>query len=488
MAILQFDPSFQFGCATAAFQIEGATAADGRTDSIWDTYCRVSGAIHDGDTAEVACDHYNRLAEDVELMKALGMHTYRFSISWPRVKPGDGPVNEKGLAFYDRLTDALLTAGIRPWVTLYHWDLPQPIQDLGGWANRESAYRFTAYAEAAYERLGDRIETWTTLNEPWCSSLLSYAAGEHAPGHTSPQEAIEAAHHLLLAHGLAAKRLRQVSSELGRKLTLGITLNLTQVYPNDPKSEVDQDAARRLDGLQNRLFLDPIFKGEYPADVLADLHAAGYWVPMQEYDLATISEPIDVLGVNYYYTQAVSGAKQAAADPADQTGLVTHTDSGRMRRSPHVGSERVEIVSRGHPVTEMGWEVHPDGLRELLMRLAREYTRQITMVITENGAAAADVADADDFVDDSTNRLSYIRAHLAAVHEAIEAGAPVSGYLVWSLLDNFEWSFGYSKRFGIVRVNYDTQTRTPKASGLWYRDVARSHQFEMPDEPVAPWQ
>ncbi len=488
MAFLQFDPDFEFGCATAAFQIEGASSVDGRTDSIWDTYCRVPGAVLGGDTGEVACDHYNRIDEDVALMEALGMHTYRFSISWPRVKPDDGPINERGLAFYDRLTDALLAAGIRPWVTLYHWDLPQTLQDLGGWADRESAYRFTAYAEAVYERLGDRIETWTTLNEPWCSSLLSYAAGEHAPGHTSPQEAIGAVHHLLLAHGMATKRLRQIGSELRRDLNLGITLNLTPVYPHDPKLEADHDAARRLDGLQNRLFLDPIFRGEYPVDVLDDWHAAGYRVPIQEYDLATISAPIDVLGVNYYTSQAVSGAKQAVADPRDQTGLATRTEAGRMRRSPHVGSERVEIISRGHPVTEMGWEVHPDGLRDLLMRLTREYTRHITMVITENGAAAADVADADDFVDDSANRLAYIRAHLAAVHEAIKDGAPVSGYLVWSLLDNFEWAFGYSKRFGIVRVNYETQTRTPKASALWYRDLALSHQMEVPDAPMSPWQ
>ena len=473
MTTLTFPDGFAWGTATAAYQIEGAAHTDGRRDSIWDAFCRVPGAIVGGDTGDVACDHYQRMPSDVSLMAALGMGTYRFSTSWARVCPDGGPANPDALDFYSRLVDELLGHGIRPWLTLYHWDLPQALQERGGWTDRDTASRFADYAEALFTVLGDRVPVWTTLNEPWCSSFLSYAAGEHAPGHTSPSEAVDAAHHLLLAHGLAVQRLRAG----GRGVQLGITTNHTVADPCDPGDPADVDAARRIDGAFNRVFLDPLFRGKYPADVLDDMAAAGLGRVAREGDLALISAPIDVLGVNYY-----NGGAFAAADPADDSPLTRTGPGGLPRRSPFVGSERVRGVPRGLPQTAMGWEIQPDGLTRLLVRLHREYTGPagIPLVVTENGAAFDDVPDAHGFVDDSADRLAYIRDHLAAVHAAIDQGADVRGYLAWSLLDNFEWAWGYAKRFGIVRVDYDTQRRTPKASARWYADVARTGRVTLP--------
>ncbi len=463
MTTYQFPPSFLWGSATAAFQIEGATQEDGRRDSIWDTFCREPGAVFGGHDGTTACDHYHRMPGDVAMMADLGLQAYRFSTSWSRVRPDDAEFNPAGLDFYSRLVDELLGHGITPLVTLYHWDLPAAMP--GGWTNRDTAYRFVEYAEKMYETLGDRVDIWTTLNEPWCSSFLSYACGEHAPGHTDRREAVSAAHHLLLAHGLATARLR----ELAPDATLGITLNQTVADPVDPSSETDCDAARRVDGAFNRVFLDPIFRGAYPADVLEDMAGFGFEDVVRPGDLEVISTPIDLLGVNYYHGDALTGT------PSDDY-APTELPNGRLSGSPYVGSEWVQSVPRGLPVTDQGWEIQPEGLTRLLTHLHEEYTGPagVALYVTENGAAMPDEPDENGFVDDQ-DRVSFVRDHLVAVHDAIRQGADVRGYFVWSLMDNFEWAWGYEKRFGIVRVDYDTQVRTPKASALFFRDAARDN-------------
>ena len=381
------------------------------------------------------------------------------------------PPRPSGLDFYSRLVDELLAAGIKPWLTLYHWDLPQALGERGGWTNRDTSYLFAEYTRHMVDALGDRVQVWTTLNEPWCSSFLSYAGGDHAPGHTSPREAVAAAHHLLLAHGLGVQVLREAE----QNLTVGITCNTTYSHPADPDNPGDVDAARRIDGGFNRIFLDPIFKGEYPADVIEDMAEAGLGSDVRDGDMELISAPIDVLGVNFY-----NGAAHAAPLPGAKP-EIRITEGGHPAAAPMVGSETVRPVARDLPLTAMGWEVKADDLRLLLVRLQRDYTGPagIPMVITENGAAYDDVPDASGYVDDSKDRLVYIRDHIAAVHQAMTEGADVRGYLVWSLLDNFEWSFGYSRRFGIVRVDYDTLERIPKASARWYAGVAGSHQLDI---------
>jgi len=471
--VLTFPRGFSFGTATAAYQIEGAVHEDGRRDSIWDAYCRVPGAIANGDNGDVACDHYHRMPSDVALMAELGLDTYRFSTSWARVRPDDGPTNPAGVDFYSRLVDELLTHGIRPWLTRYHWDLPQALQEKGGWTNRDTAYRFADYAGALFDALGDRVPVWTTLNEPWCSSFLAHAGGEHAPGHTSPSEAVDAAHHLLLGHGLAIQRLRAA----GGDVQLGITLNQTVADPADPENPADVAAARQVDGAFNRVFLDPIFRGAYPADVLEDMAEAGLGRVARDGDMEVISTPIDVLGINYYRGEAC-----AAPDPDDHSPLLGVTPRGRPSRNPYVGAERVRVVPRGLPTTAMGWDIQPEALTRHLVRLQREYTGPagIPLVVTENGAAFDDVPDETGFVDDSADRLAFVRDHLAALHAAIEQGADVRGYLLWSFMDNFEWAWGYGPRFGLVRVDYETQRRTPKASARWYAEVARTHTVELP--------
>ncbi|HEX3588328.1 MAG TPA: GH1 family beta-glucosidase [Pseudonocardiaceae bacterium] len=441
--------SFRWGVATSAYQIEGATDEDGRTASIWDTYCRVPGAVHNGETGDVACDHYHRMPSDVALIRSLGVDTYRFSVAWPRVQPGGrGPANAAGLGFYERLVDELLAADITPWVTLYHWDLPQELEDAGGWPARDTAYRFADYAMLVFDRLSDRVRHWTTLNEPWCSAMLGYAYGRQAPGRTDFAAGSHAAHHLLLGHGMAASRIRAA----GPQVDLGITLNMGYGEPATD-SELDREAARRCDGLGIRLYLDPLVRGRYPADVLDDLAARNVRLPVQDGDLAFISTPLDVLGVNYYSAHRFSGTSE--------DGRTVDDDGLPVARS----------VPRGAAVTAMGWEVVPSGLTALLVRLSREYPG-LPLVITENGAAFEDVADASGFVADS-DRTAYLSSHIEAVAAAVAQGADVRGYFAWSLLDNFEWSFGYDKRFGIVRVDYGTQERTPKASALWYRDTIR---------------
>ncbi|WP_066043335.1 glycoside hydrolase family 1 protein [Herbiconiux solani] len=463
-----FPPGFLWGSATAAAQIEGAAFEDGKQASIWDAFARVPGAVLNGDTLDVAVDHYHRMPADVALMKELGLGSYRFSTSWSRIRPADADVNPAGLDFYSRLVDELLANGILPWLTLYHWDLPQAVEEKGGWANRDTAYRFRDYAEIVYEALGDRVTHWTTFNEPFCSSLLGYASGVHAPGRQEPAAAIAAVHHQHLAHGLAVQRLRELGAQ-----ELGITLNLTNAVPKDPTDPVDLEAARRIDALNNRIFLDPILRGEYPADIRRDLAEFGLDEVsetgiVRPGDLETIAQPLEFLGVNHYHDDQVSGHPlEGPADPEFVPVDPHAVAGGRATRSPFVGSEDVTFPLRGIPLTGMGWEVHPAGLRTLLVRLGHEYPTLPPLYVTENGAAYDDTVSPDGAVHDEL-RTRYILDHIAAVSAAIQDGADVRGYFVWSLLDNFEWAWGYGKRFGIVRVDYDTLERTPKDSALTY--------------------
>ncbi|MCY7325722.1 MAG: beta-glucosidase [Microbacteriaceae bacterium] len=462
-----FPPAFLFGAATAAYQIEGAAHEDGRTDSIWDAFSRVPGAVVGAENGDVACDHYHRYAQDVAMMADLGLQTYRFSTSWSRVRPDGGAVNAKGLAFYSRLVDELLEKNIKPWLTLYHWDLPQALEEKGGWANRDTAYLFAEYAASVHDVLGDRVDSWTTLNEPWCSSFLSYIAGEHAPGRQDPAAGLAAAHHLLLGHGLAAQELRSRDSSLG----LGITLNLTVADPVNPDDAGDLDAARRIDGQFNRFFLDPLFRGSYPVDVLEDVAGFGFEGVVQPGDLGIISTPIDVLGVNYYHGESVSAHPGPLGERAA-------APSERPKRSPFPAADGVFWHPRGLPVTAMDWEVQPEGLTRLLGRVHREYTGPTGtgIYVTENGAAYDDIVSDDGSVHDA-DRVVFLRDHLAAILDAIDDGVPVGGYFYWSLMDNFEWAWGYEKRFGIVRVDYDTQLRTLKDSALEYGAIIRDRRL-----------
>ncbi len=463
---LTFPADFKWGTATSAYQIEGAVAEDGRTESIWDRFCRVPGAIANGDDGTVAVDHYHRYAEDVRHLADLGLNTYRFSVSWSRALHPDGTPNPAGLDFYSRLVDELLGAGVEPWLTLFHWDLPAHLP--GGWTNRDTANRFADYAAIVHSVLGDRVSTWTTLNEPWCSAFLGYASGEHAPGHTEPAEAVLAVHHLLVAHGLALQALRAADPSA----KLGITLNFTPVSPADPASAADVDVARRIDGTANRIFIEPLFRGAYPADVLADLGQLWPDDLVAEGDLALISAPIDVLGVNYYTTNQVRAPR-----PDEHRGPAVVR--GRVMGTPHITAPEAVFTVRDLPQTAMGWEVDPDGLYRLLVRLHREYAGPagVPMVITENGAAYSDGNRSNGHVEDA-DRVEYLRSHIAAVHRAMSEGVDMAGYLAWSLMDNFEWSHGYERRFGILRVDEQLR-RLPKASALWYRQLARTGTLEL---------
>ena len=450
-----FPPDFVWGAATAAYQIEGAATEDGRTPSIWDTYSHTPGRVAQGHTGDVACDHYHRFREDVRLMADLGLTSYRFSLAWPRIQPGGrGPVNPAGVDFYKRLVDELLAHDIVPWVTLYHWDLPQELEDAGGWPLRDTAERFAEYAALAHAALGDRIRHWTTLNEPWCSAFVGYGSGSHAPGRTDALAAVQAGHHLMLGHGLATQALRAAGGET----EVGVTLNL---YPVSPltDSPADADAARRIDGLANRFFLDPILRGEYPADLVEDLRPVTDMAHVRDGDLATIAAPLDLLGINYYSRYVV-----AAPDP--------QVPAQGYWRPPSTwpGSETVRFVGSGRPVTEMGWEIDAAGLTEILTRVHREYP-ELPLYVTENGAAFPDTLDGDRI--DDHQRVAYFDGHLRAAHAAISAGVPLRGYFAWSLLDNFEWAWGYTRRFGMIYVDYDSQRRIPKASAQWYAEVIR---------------
>jgi beta-glucosidase len=461
---MRFPEGFVWGAATSAYQIEGAVRDDGRGPSIWDTFSRTPGKVFAGHTGDVACDHYHRYRDDVALMADLGLRAYRFSVAWPRVQPdGTGPVNPRGLDFYDRLVDELRGRSIDPVVTLYHWDLPQTLGDRGGWTARDTAESFAEYAGIVYDRLGDRITTWTTLNEPWCSAYLGYAAGVHAPGRQDPAAAFTAVHHLLLGHGLAAQALRAAGAT-----TVGITLNLAAVFPADPHSAADVGAAWLVDGLHSRIFLDPILRGKYPADVLE--HVARFVEPtfIRADDEAVISQPIDLLGINYYHPTYVAARPGAAgAGPA------------------YPGTENVEFLPPSGPVTDMAWQSQPNALYRLLERLTRDHPG-VPLMITENGAAYPTGPVRDESAPDGVRvpdaeRISYLDAHLRAAHEAIAAGVDLRGYFVWSLMDNFEWYEGYRKRFGIVHIDYRSQRRLIKDSARWYRDVIRRNGPAQPD-------
>lgn len=443
---LSFPGDFVWGAATAAYQIEGAVSEDGRSESIWDRFSHTSGKTVNGETGDVACDHYHRWQSDIQLMQTLGMNAYRFSVAWPRILPdGRGRVNEAGLAFYDRLVDGLLDAGIVPWVTLYHWDLPQVLEDAGGWTNRATAEAFAEYADVLSRRLGDRVKHWITLNEPWCSAFLGYQHGVHAPGHTNLAEAVQASHTLLLGHGLAVPVLRRNSP--GAKV--GITLNLTHAYPASD-SAADRAAAHRVDGYLNRWWLDPLYgRGGYPQDMLA---LYGDAAPKTEAaDFEAIAAPTDFLGINFYTPSFVR-------DDPDNPFLQTSDQ-------PPPNLE----------YTAMEWAVYPQGLTDLLQKVDRDYPVG-ELYITENGAAYPDeppqTIDGVSRVADQ-QRTSYYTKHLAAAYNAIEAGVPLKGYFAWSLMDNFEWAFGYTKRFGIVYVDYATQQRVIKDSGHWYSRLIR---------------
>jgi beta-glucosidase len=455
-----FPTNFLWGAATSAYQIEGAITEGGRGPSIWDRFVAVPGATHQGHTGETAADHYHRMDDDVALMAELGLGAYRFSIAWPRIMPnGTRALNMRGLDFYDRLVDALLARGITPLATLYHWDLPLELEHLGGWLNRDTAYAFADYADVVARRLGDRVDWWLTHNEPWCPSFLGYGIGIHAPGQRCLQAASTAAHHLLLAHGLAVPRMRQ---HLRKTAQVGITLNLSPIYPVDETPETAQ-AMARADAFVNRWFLDPIFFGRYPYGLFGERALP---VPaIEQNDFAIIQAPIDFLGVNYYSRKVVH-----APNEADNLKAV-------------LGFDEVAHVP-GAIYTSMGagWEVYPDGLTDLLVRLKRDYGPR-AIIITENGAAFEDCWDGGCQIND-VERLAYVRDHIYAVGRALAQDVPVRGYFLWSLLDNFEWGEGYGKRFGMVYVDYETQRRIVKASGRWYADFVAAQYARQPWPPL----
>ncbi|MGW5421852.1 GH1 family beta-glucosidase [Streptomyces sp. NPDC003943] len=467
-AVRRFPPEFLWGAATAAYQIEGAVAEDGRTPSIWDTFSHTPGKVFQGHTGDVAVDHYHRFREDVALMSELGLNAYRFSVSWSRVQPtGRGPAIQKGLDFYRQLVDELLAAGIEPALTLYHWDLPQELEDAGGWPERATAERFAEYAALVADALGDRVSRWTTLNEPWCSAFLGYGSGVHAPGRTEPVAALRAAHHLNLGHGLAVQALR---AALPAGAKLAVSLNLHEVRPLTA-SPADREAARRIDTVGNQVWLGPMLEGRYPRELFADTARLTDWGFVRDGDEATAGQPLDWLGINYYTPTVVSRVGEGEVKPQDDG----HGDSAF---SPWPGADDVAFHQADGERTAMGWPVDPSGLRDLLTRLSVRYPG-LPLVVSENGAAYEDEAAADGSVHDP-ERAAYVHAHLEAVHGAIEAGADVQGYFLWSLLDNFEWAYGYAKRFGAVRVDYDTLRRTPKSSARWYARVAGSGELRAP--------
>jgi beta-glucosidase len=462
MVTRSFPDGFVWGSATASYQIEGAVHENGRGPSIWDTFSHTPGRTLHGDTGDVAVDHFHRWQEDVGHINALGLDAYRFSISWSRVQPGGaGAFNEAGIDFYSRLVDGLLEGGVRPVATLYHWDLPQELEDGGGWPVRETALRFEDYAAGIVAALGDRVHTWTTLNEPWCSAYLGYASGVHAPGRTEPAAALAAAHHLNLAHGLAGRVVREVAPAA----ELSVTLNLHVIRPASD-SDPDHDAVRRIDAVANRVFLGPMLDGAYPDDVRADTAHVTDWSFVLDGDEKLIAVPLDVLGVNYYSTTLVR-AWDGVSPRAEADGHQPSTDS------PWVGSPGVDFLQQPGPYTAMGWNIDPSGMTELLLRLHRAYPGQPLMV-TENGAAFDDIVSPDGAIHDE-RRIDYLYGHIDAVGIATDAGADVRGYFVWSLLDNFEWAWGYDRRFGIIRVDYDTLQRTWKDSAHWYKNLAATN-------------
>jgi beta-glucosidase len=447
-----FPDGFLWGVATAAYQIEGAAHEDGKGPSVWDTFSHEPGRIRGGDTGDTACDSYHRLDEDLALLGLLSVRAYRFSVSWPRIQPdGQGSANQAGLDYYSRLVDGLLERGIQPAVTLYHWDLPQALQDKGGWTARDLADRFAEYAEIVVTALGDRAKRWITINEPWVVANLGYRSGEHAPGITDSRQAADVTHHLLLAHGRATQAIRAARSDAGQ---VGITLNLAPIRAAEPSAD---GLAAEIDAEVNGAFLDPILHGRYPAALGPDFRPSDEVI--KDGDFRVIQEPIDFLGVNYYSPR-----------------VVRLRDGDGLRRGERPMRDRgngLDVRPDGMPMTAMGWLADPEGLHELLVRLAAE-APGLPLYITENGAACYDYVTPEGVVND-TDRVNYLHGHLQAARRAISAGVNLRGYFVWSFLDNFEWAEGYSKRFGLIFVDFGTQRRIPKGSAVWYAEVARTN-------------
>jgi beta-glucosidase len=453
---MRFPENFLWGTATAAYQVEGAVNEGGRGASIWDTFSHTPGKVVHGDTGDIACDQYHRREENLDLMSELGMQAYRFSVAWSRIQPqGSGPANQNGLDYYRRLVDGLRQRSIEPMLTLYHWDLPQALEDQGGWTNRDMSLRFAEYSSIVYEALSDNVGFWITLNEPWVSAWMGYGLGVHAPGHRDSARALAATHHLLLGHGLAMERMRSA----GDGNRLGVTLNLHPASPSRDRDD-DGEAARRVDGQANRLYLEPLFHSDYPEDVVSYYGKRGVDLSfVHDGDLDRISVPIDFLGINYYFRHHIR-------DAPDEI----------LSRVPFSDLQARPIVPHETEKTVMGWPVEPDGLAEILVRIKEDYA-DLPIYVTENGRAVNDYIDSEGDVDDE-ERVSYLDAHFRAAREAIEQGVDLRGYMVWSFLDNFEWAEGYSKRFGIVFVEYGTQRRVPKSSARWYSDVIRRNGLE----------
>jgi beta-glucosidase len=447
-ALTTLPSEFVWGVATSAYQIEGAVDAAGRRPSIWDTFCRVPGAIDNADIGDMACDHYHRWAEDIALMRRLGVDAYRFSVAWPRIQPeGTGRPNPEGIAFYDRLVDGLLAAGIRPFVTLYHWDLPQALQDKGGWPERATAEAFAEYAGIVAGALGDRVGDWSTINEPLCVAWIGHLEGRMAPGDRDLGRAVAASHHALLGHGLATQAVR---AEASKPASIGIVLNLSPIEPATDRPE-DVAAASRMDGHVNRWWLDPVYGRGYPADMV---QTYGIAPPVRDGDLAHIATPTDFFGMNYYFRQLVVDDPDGPAPHARQVSVP------------------------GAKETAMAWEMYAPGLEQLLVRVSEEYAPE-RIFVTESGSAWPDVVASNGEIEDK-ERTDYLERHLEACAIAIAKGVPVEGYFVWSLLDNFEWAYGFDKRFGLVHVDYATQKRTVKASGHRYAELIRAHRAHPP--------
>jgi len=435
-----FPDDFRWGCATASYQIEGSPKADGKGPSIWDAFCQEPGRILFGETGDVACDSYRRWPDDLALIKELGVRAYRFSVAWPRIQPdGNGKALEKGIAFYSRMADDLLAAGVEPWVTLYHWDLPLALGSAGGWTNRDTAYRFADYSAIMFKALGDRVKHWFTLNEPWCSAFLGYRSGEQAPGHRNEAEAYAAVHNLLLAHGLA----RDAFKAAGAPGQIGIVINPSAPRPATGRAD-DIEAARRASVEQTGLWLDPIFGRGYPQEYIAAHNAL---LPVKAGDMDIIAGPLDFIGVNYYSECAVEAVPASAACP-----------------------DGYREVASFHQRTEMGWEIAPQGLRRIL-NFINDTWKPRALYVTENGAAFADRRGPDGRIHDA-DRIGYLRRHIGAAADALADGVPLKGYFLWSLLDNFEWSNGYTKKFGIAAIDPETGDRIKKDSFYYYRDAA----------------